>query len=261
MKAHLSSLMRMAHGLPDAAPATAAVGPDAEALARDLSAAFIDKLRQFRRARDGDLNLLEIEELKNGGLSQAVRNKSPDKVSFLDLEGLSRSMPEEALQLWEEVKAAARNDLANGWHAARAVRGDAWGRACFLAIRDQLRQLWPPRNGLEAMLLDEMAQYELLRRHLIDRMWGGSWACDNERGRQYPATAEMGRTIERLQRLFQQALRALVAVRGANATPAVQRIEPTKVAADRTRNPGAAGLSTAPELVVESAAGPAEPEA
>ena len=163
MREPISRLMRSVQGLPESAPAAAAAGADAEVLARELSAAFMDQLWKFRRARDGDLNLLEIEALADGGRLRAVRDKSPDKVTFHDFEALSRTMPEQALQLWEEVKAAARNDLANGWHAARGVGNDAWDRASLLAIRDQLRQLWPPRTGLETMLLDEMAQYELMR--------------------------------------------------------------------------------------------------
>lgn len=237
MREPISRLMRSVQGLPDSAPAAAAAGADAEALARELSAAFMEQLRQFRRARDGDLNLLEIDQLKNGGILRATRDKSPDRVTFHDIEAVSRTMPEQALQLWEEVKAAARNDLANGWHAARGVGNDAWDRACFLAIRDQLRQLWPPRTGPEAMLLDEMAQYELMRRHLIRRLWSGSWACDDQRGREYPATAEVGRTIERLQRLFQYALRTLLGVRRSNAAPVVQRIDPARLAANRPAGP------------------------
>jgi len=241
MKAHVSRLMRSVRGLPESAPAAATAGSDAEVLARELSAAFIDRLWKFRNAKDGQIGLLETEELADDGILRAIRDKSPDAVTFHDLEALARAMPEQALERWEEVKAAARSDLANGWHAARGVGNDAWDRACFLAIRDQLRQLWPPRTGLEAMLLDEMAQYELMRRHLIRRLWNGSWVCDDQRGREYPATAEMGRTVERLQRLFQYALRTLLGVRRANATPVVPRIAPTN-AADPVEPP-AGGVS------------------
>jgi hypothetical protein len=238
MRAHVTRLMRSVRGLPESAPAAAPAGADADVLARELSAAFIDRLWKSRNAKDGQIGLLETEELANDGILRAIRDKSPDAVTFHDIEALSRTMPEEALQLWEEVKAAARSDLANGWHAARGVGTAAWDRASFLAIRDQLRQLFPPRTGVEAMLLDEMAQYELMRRHLIRRLWGGSWTCDNQRGREYPATAEMGRTIERLQRLFQYALRTLVAVRRANATAVVARIDTATVAADGTAGSG-----------------------
>jgi hypothetical protein len=231
MKAELRRLMRSVQGLPESAPAATTVGADAEVLARELSAAFIEKLWKLRNAKDGNMSLLTIEELKEDGSLRKMRDKSPDKVTFHDLEALARNdMADEALQLWEEVKATAQNDLANGWHAARGVGYDAWDRACFLAIRDQLRQTWPPRSGVEAMLIDEMAQYELMRRHLIRRLWSGSWDCDEEHGRQYPVTAEVGRTIERLQRLFQFALRTLVGVRRTNATPIVARIGPATVA-------------------------------
>jgi hypothetical protein len=183
MKADIKRLIRTIQGLPQPAPATAAAGADAEVLTRELSAAFMDKLRKFRNARDGDLNLLEMEEIRKLDIIQRIRDKSPDAMTFHDLESVSRHMPEQTLQMWDEVKAAAQSDIANGWHAARGVDYEAWDRACFLAIRDQLRQTWPPRTGLEAMLLDEMAQYELMRRHLIRQLWNGSWASDNQRGR------------------------------------------------------------------------------
>jgi hypothetical protein len=227
MKDPVKRLMRTVQGLPDSTPAATAASPDAEVLARELSATFIRQLWKFRNAKDGHMGLMKTEEIINGGHLQKLRDKRPDAVTFQDLEALAHNEPEQALQLWEEVKAAARNDVANGWHAARDIGIDAWDRACFLAIRDQFRQTWPPRSGVEAMLIDEMTQYELIRRRLLRLFDSGSWICDKERGRQYPATAELGRTIERLQRLIHYALRTLLGIRRAKAMPVVQRIAPT----------------------------------
>jgi hypothetical protein len=65
-----------------------------------------------------------------------MRNKSPEEVSFHELECLSRDHPEQALALWEEIKATARQDIANGWHGARGISTGPWERACYLAIRE-----------------------------------------------------------------------------------------------------------------------------
>jgi hypothetical protein len=229
----ISQLMRTIEGLPVEAPSAPAAGSDAAVLARELSQAFTEQLWQFRKARDGEMSLFDFKDVSWEKILQTMRDKSPDKITFHELEVLSREHPDAALARWEEVKAAARLDLANGWQAARGVSGNAWERACFLAIREQFHLLWPPRNGVEAMLLDEIAQYEMLRREMVDRLARGSWIGDDHRGKQYAATVEMGRMVERLQRMIHDALRTLMNIRRAQAPPVVQReIAPSAVAVD-----------------------------
>lgn len=50
-------------------------------------------------------------------------------------------------------------------------RPNPWGRARFLAVREALAAEWQPRNGIERMLLDLMAQayvgYELWLERLV----------------------------------------------------------------------------------------------
>src|SRR5260370_8571698 len=45
--------------------------------------------------------------------------------------------------------------------------GSAWRGACFRALRDLLPRDWQPREQVEALLIDELAQYELIRRQWI----------------------------------------------------------------------------------------------
>lgn len=215
MKSQMSKLVRSIRGLPEAKEAPTGPSHDAPELARQLSAVFIEQLNEYRRARNADLNLIEIDQLKDQGLLRAILEKSPNQVTFVELEYLSRDRPEAAIERWEEIKKVARSDMSSGGHAARSVSHDAWDRACFLSIRDMYQQVWPPRNAVETMIIDEIAQYEFVRRSLIGRFGSGSWSGDAKLGKQYAATAEMGRTIERLQRLVHYSVRVLVGLRRA----------------------------------------------
>lgn len=217
----ISQLMRSVQGLPVEAPTAAAPGRDADVLTRELSRVFMEQLRAYRKAKDNDGSLLDSGEFGWEKRLERIREKSPDQVTFDEIECLSRDHPEEALARWEEVKAADRQDLANGWHAARGVSFEAWDRARFLAIREQFHLLWPPRNGVESMLLDEIAQYEMLRQNLVGSLSKGPWIGNYESGKAHQATVEIGRMIERLQRLIHYALRTLVGIR--RAQPVVQR--------------------------------------
>ena len=63
-------------------------------------------------------------------------------------------------RLWQRVKDAARKELASGHRAARTIEHDSrpWERAQFLALRAAFREEWQPRGGVEAALIDAMAQ-------------------------------------------------------------------------------------------------------
>jgi hypothetical protein len=62
------------------------------------------------------------------------------------LERLTRTDPALALERWEEVKQAARQELRSGARARRAVEESSqccWQRAHFLAARAELIRSWP----------------------------------------------------------------------------------------------------------------------
>jgi len=138
--------------------------------------------------------------------------------------------------------------------------GSAWERACFLAVRDRLRRAWQPRNDGEAMLLDEMAQYELVR-----LWWIGVLAMrsrdpftvthrralgDRSEERKLStaeATVEAGRMVERLQRLYQNAVRLLVNLRRGKATVVYQRTGQVNVGVGQQMNVGTVAGETGSE--------------
>jgi hypothetical protein len=89
----------------------------------------------------------------------------PDQVSWFDLETIAEQDPAQALRRWEEVKQAAREEVRNGHRAARAIEdggGGPWERALFSAVRAELAEAWGPRNAVERLLVDQLAQWQVL---------------------------------------------------------------------------------------------------
>jgi hypothetical protein len=97
-----------------------------------------------------------------------------------------------------------------------------------LAIRERLREAWPPRHAGEALLIDELAQYEFLRTQWVAVLAMHSrepalpqraYVPESEPRRlsAVESTAEAVRMVESLQRLFQNTLRVLVKARGEKA--------------------------------------------
>ena len=174
--------------------------------------------------------------------------------------------PAEAMARWEAVKAGARDDLDRGWVSARAIGaqgGSAWDRACFLAVRDRLRRAWRPRNDGEALLIDEMAQYELVRQWWVAVLAGRSrdpltlvarrrtGRADDRPQSAAEATVEAGRMVERLQRLYQNAVRLLLGLRRGKATVVYQRTGQVNVGVGQQMNVGVAADCSAEREVVE----------
>jgi hypothetical protein len=89
----------------------------------------------------------------------------PAQLSWFELEAVAGRDPDRAAARWEEVKQAARGEVASGHRAARALEGHdshCWSRARFLAIRAELSASWRPRTAAEQHLVDQMAQWQTL---------------------------------------------------------------------------------------------------
>jgi hypothetical protein len=90
---------------------------------------------------------------------------APNQVSWFDLNAIAKRDPDKAVARWEEVKDAARGEVASGQRAARALEGydsHCWSRASFLAVRSELTTAWRPRNAAEQHLIDQLAQWQTL---------------------------------------------------------------------------------------------------
>ena len=86
-----------------------------------------------------------------------------DIISFSDLTPLATVAPRLAERVWEHIKKEAQGEFESGHLAARAVtsaphRRDAWDVACFMGLRESFAEQWGARGGIDAALIDMMAQ-------------------------------------------------------------------------------------------------------
>lgn len=82
------------------------------------------------------------------------------EVEWKELGALAEESPAEALEKWEAVKQAARDELTSGFRTAD-IAGESlkpYDRARFIALHEQLVEGWQPRNGVEHSLVDMLAQ-------------------------------------------------------------------------------------------------------
>jgi hypothetical protein len=219
--------------VPDPPP----VESDGRQLARETTQAYLDELERYRRVRAAEPERLDPDVPPEWWELDAIRAKPPSKVTFNDLERLSRVNPAAVPPAWAAVEAAARDDLDGGWLAARALEhegGRAWDRACFFAVRDRLRRAWLPRSAAEALLIDEIAQYEWLRQQWVAILatrtrdpaaLARRKAQEAHLGERYQsaaeATVEAGRMVALFRRLYQDAVRQLLSVRRGGSKVAV----------------------------------------
>jgi hypothetical protein len=149
-----------------AASATAGTEDGTRQLAAELAQAF-GHMVGFYREHYG----LTPEEARAKAAAapdefiEHVLAAAPSQVSWFDLDAIARRDPARAAARWEEVKQAARGEIATGQRAARALEGydsHCWSRARFLAVRSELSAAWRPRNAAEQHLIDQMAQWQTL---------------------------------------------------------------------------------------------------
>ena len=90
-----------------------------------------------------------------------IDHLAPDELSWHDVSAEWARDEAAGRALWEGIKRAARDELDRGKTAAEAVEGyqaRPFERAAFLAVRDALADGLQPRNGMERLLIDGMAQ-------------------------------------------------------------------------------------------------------
>jgi hypothetical protein len=84
----------------------------------------------------------------------------PEQVHWLDLQCLAEHDPDAVLEVWEDLKAQARDELHSGHRAAVAMdwQRQPWERARFLALREHLQHGAPAQTGVESALYDLAAE-------------------------------------------------------------------------------------------------------
>lgn len=127
---------------------------------REMTAFYRDKMRLTAAEADHRTRGLENTAEQAADDLARIRERSPDQVSWFDLQRLINHDPAAIAPLWSEMKVKAREELASGHRAAQTLewKGGPWDRARFLAIRDSFREDTPPQNGIEAALIDTVAE-------------------------------------------------------------------------------------------------------
>lgn len=88
-----------------------------------------------------------------------VPNTPPEKISWRDLSAVAQKDLGAALELWEGVKQAAREELAIGSRTLGGIAPNAtpFQRAQHIALREEMTEGWQPQNGIEHALIDMLA--------------------------------------------------------------------------------------------------------
>ena len=244
-------------GEPPPGDCVPAVDPEPRELAREMIRAVQDELARFRKTGEEISGRPDPRKDPPEDYIEYIRNAPVDKIDYFDLERLVAFDPELAQAKWDEMRRVAREQLASGWRCSRAFQmsgSSAWERACYLAIRQGLRDSWPPRNQGEALLIDEMAQYELTRHQWLQILALKSTdprtitALERDWERKIPkrnvsaldATREALSMVQRMQQLYQNALRMLMRLRQ-SAPPVI------------VRNAAQVNVAAGPQLIVHAA--------
>ena len=239
---------------------TAAIG-DVGALATELAAAFRQRIEQYRAW----YKLSEQEAIGRATRESQVPeerllNCPPHELSWQQLESLTQSDPDRGNQRWEEVKQAAREERRSGHRAARVMEGpdtSCWGRAQFLALRAELSEGWRPRNAQEQHLVDQLAQWQTLMEEWQDtltiytkypssggkRTSKGAHFFEPPRLSDVEAVEQAAVMVERMQRLYLKALRALQDQRRIGPPVIIRRAAQVNIGQQQVN---VAGVSAAP---------------
>jgi len=153
-------------------------------------------------------------------------NTPPDQVSWHAISTVAERDPALGRQVWLRLLDQARDDLASGNRAARAMEGydhAPWDRARFLVLRESLAKEWRPANGIEWMLVDLLTQafslyerevhlvmtYTMMEASLNDHYIQKNNKYETPRLTSAETLARAEQTMERYQRMILRVQRAL----------------------------------------------------
>ncbi len=145
-----------------AVPTAGALEDEIGSLARALARGHRDLVDQFQRY--AGLGADEAAEAASSPRDRALDlagTEPPERMNWTTLAQAAQHEPTDALAAWERIKVAARQEWQSGHRTAQSLErgGTPWERARFLALRDAFRDDWRPRGGVEAALVDLLAQH------------------------------------------------------------------------------------------------------
>lgn len=135
--------------------------------------------------------------------------RDPEQIGWWELHHALDADPDKGQALWAAIKDDAREELATGFRTARSVEpstlsGRPLDRAQYAVILETLREALRPRDGLEDLLVQQMAAaHEMHLRWLhraVQRMDLEAWHGDSDRRhaleRMSPAQRERSQETE-----------------------------------------------------------------
>jgi hypothetical protein len=166
-------LGRMADGMAEAADTLRQLlKAESESVRLGAARALVELGVKIRDAVELSERVAELERLAAAHARDRARDCPPSQVSWFELDAIAQRDPNRALERWEEVKRAARGEVATGQRAARALEGydsHCWSRARFLAVRAELTAAWRPRTAVEQHLIDQLAQWQSLTWYWLEK--------------------------------------------------------------------------------------------
>ena len=212
---------------------------EVDSLAQEMGRAYRERVEHLRK----EMSLERADAWASDGGAQlaALEQTPPDQLDWWVLGRAAELDPERARAAWERALAAARDELYSGHRAAMAVRatGSPWERAQFLAILDAFVKGWQPKGGIEAALVETLAQTYAAQLAWMARLTLLSTTEAQrqdreieERGRWAPPTVEAAAAIDqaaamvdRFNRLFMRTLRSLRDLRRYSASVVVGHVD------------------------------------
>src|ERR1044072_204596 len=150
-------------------------------LLRQLQESYIVRVAFFRSKVGGALSPDEAracafqpcedeEEAKR--LYEELMRNPVDQMGFIDLASMWRISPAFSESLWEMIKSEARDEFESGHLASKALTPTqflrtAWTVASYLGLRESFVEEWQPQGGIQASLIDILAQSFLCFQHWV----------------------------------------------------------------------------------------------
>lgn len=139
---------------------------DSVELAKEMGRAFGESVEAYREYFGLTPDEARARARGSDEASREHLDAAPlDELSWADLDSLDRLSPGDGQKKWSAIKEAAQQELQNGHRAARSLGGltsTCWGRAQFLALKDELLESLQPQSTLEIRLVNQLAQYQTL---------------------------------------------------------------------------------------------------
>jgi hypothetical protein len=170
--------------------------PRDEQAVEELAASRREMVAAVTRQIAFHIELLEMTPEDAAARARACLSEEPDareadQVSWFDLANLIEHDAERGQAAWQRLKDEATQELATGFRTSRSlerpVTSRPYERAQYVAVLDGLRASLAPRDGLETLLVQQMASaFELNLRWqqiVVQRMETEAWQGERDKRR------------------------------------------------------------------------------